>query len=355
VTPTGTTAVLEDAAFLDPNGTGQQRNRPALAQAFEVTDSNNDDFGEVFNVVVNHFKSKGRSGLDASDTNNPDVAQGDGQGFWNDTRADAADYLVNTWIPTDPTGSGDADYLIIGDLNAYKGEDPIQNITDAGYADLIEQFEGDDAYSFVFDGQLGYLDYALSNATLTPQVVDVAEWHINADEINLFDYNNAVREGNERDFEVEPNGNNLFEVNAFRTSDHDPVIIGLDLSSDNGNGAPFRLGLIDATTDTLIQVIDDGDEINTSAFTNGEVSLTLLESDSEDFFAGGESAQLILNNGVSQATENFVPYALFGDVNADFNGGSLPVGANTLTAEVFTENQLGGASVGTLEVDFTIV
>ena len=29
------------------------------------------------------------------------------------------------WLATDPTGSGDADFLIIGDLNSYDKEDPI--------------------------------------------------------------------------------------------------------------------------------------------------------------------------------------------------------------------------------------
>ena len=33
-------------------------------------------------------------------------------------------------------------------------------LEDAGYTDLLELFVGPDAYTYVFDGQLGYLDYA---------------------------------------------------------------------------------------------------------------------------------------------------------------------------------------------------
>ena len=64
-------------------------------------------------------------------------------------------------------------------------------------------FGGAGAYSYVFDGQLGYLDHALANASLTPQVTGVAEWHINADEIPLFDYNDDVKDTGEPTFEEE--------------------------------------------------------------------------------------------------------------------------------------------------------
>jgi uncharacterized protein len=240
--PKGDAAILDVAAFTDPNNYGQQQNRPAIAQNFEVIDPNNPDAGSSFNVVVNHLKSKGGGG----DAIGLDQDQNDGQGAFNDTRTKAADYLVNTWLPSDPTGQGDSDYLIIGDLNAYKGETPITTIKNAGYTDLVEKFGGNEAYSYVFDGQLGYLDHALANDSMESQVTGVAEWHINADEVPVFDYNDTIDDGaGEASFEAEPSGNDLYEPNAFRTSDHDPVIIGLDLAPD--------FNVIDGTTqrDTL--------------------------------------------------------------------------------------------------------
>ena len=86
----------------------------------------------MLTVAVNHLKSKGSSCASIGD---PDT--GDGQGNCNLTRTKAAQALVD-WLATDPTGSGDPDFLIIGDLNAYAMEDPITAIKAAGYTDLIE-------------------------------------------------------------------------------------------------------------------------------------------------------------------------------------------------------------------------
>ena len=68
------------------------------------------------------------------------------------------------WLAIDPTGSGDEDFLIIGDLNSYDKEDPIDALLAGGYTDLLAQYLGEYAYTYVFDGQLGYLDYALAES-----------------------------------------------------------------------------------------------------------------------------------------------------------------------------------------------
>ena len=122
--------------------------------------------------------------------------------------------------------------MIIGDLNAYKREDAIRRLLAAGYTDLIERFEGNDAYSFLFSSQIGYLDHALANDALLPQVTGVTEWHINADEIPLFDYNDDVMDAAEQFFEPRKSTvGPLYEPNALRSSDHDPVLLGLRLRS----------------------------------------------------------------------------------------------------------------------------
>ena len=127
VTPVGQTAVLNTAAFVN-GGDSAPRNRPALAQAFEENGT-----GERFVVSVNHLKSKG-SACAAPDT-------GDGQGNCAAVRTQAANLLAQ-WLATDPTGSGDPDVLIVGDLNSYAKEDPITALQDAGYTNLIEAFNG---------------------------------------------------------------------------------------------------------------------------------------------------------------------------------------------------------------------
>lgn len=220
-----TTAFIYKPAVVQPVGgylvdTDAIHDRPPLAVLFEVVDVANPSFGAQFYVVVNHFKSKGSAAGLPGDTD-----QGDGQANSNATRLAQANRLIlwvnSTLIPNDP------DVLIIGDLNSYKQEDPITTLEGAGYTDLIETFGGASAYSYLFDGQLGYLDHALANASLLPYVTGATEWHINADEVPLFDYNDTIADTGEAAFEREPNANPLYQVNPFRTSDHDPVLVGL--------------------------------------------------------------------------------------------------------------------------------
>ena len=215
VAPVGAHQILDstdDPRFIDT------KSRPALAQTFEDLSNN-----ARFTVVVNHLKSKGS---DCNDIGDPDV--GDGQGNCNGTRELAAQALVD-WIATDPTGSGDVDYIILGDLNSYAKEDPIDAIqagaddtlgTNDDYTNLIAQYVGTHAYSFVFDGQFGYLDHALSFSSLTPQVTGATEWHINADEPDLLDYDTSFKPAAQ---------DAIYEPNAYRSSDHDPVLVGLNL------------------------------------------------------------------------------------------------------------------------------
>jgi len=209
VSPVGAYAILDssvDPRFLD------DYNRPVLAQTFQDNTT-----GGIFTVAVNHLKSKGS---DCNDIGDPDL--GDGQGNCNLTRLAAAQALVD-WLATDPTGSGDGDFLIIGDLNSYDKEDPIDALVAGGYTDLIYNFLGEDAYSYVFDGQLGYLDHALANLDLLDEVTGVTVWHINADEPDLIDYDMSFKQDAQ---------DAIYAPDAYRSSDHDPVIVGLNVCDE---------------------------------------------------------------------------------------------------------------------------
>jgi predicted extracellular nuclease len=183
------------------------KNRQPLAQTFKHGDS-----GEVFTVVVNHFKSK-RCPKDKTSAN---ADQGDGQGCWNPNRTLAAKKLAK-WLATDPTGSNDQDMLIIGDLNAYAKEQPVTSLIKSGYQNMLEKYQGSHSYSFVYRGLAGYLDHALASPSMALKVVYVFDWHINADEMRLTDYN--------LDNKPLPQQKDLFRPDAFRSSDHDPLII----------------------------------------------------------------------------------------------------------------------------------
>lgn len=208
VTPEGDYAILDsnvDPRFLDT------RNRPVLIQTFKENATD-----EVVTVAVNHLKSKGSA---CDDIGDPDV--GDGQGNCNLTRLAAVEAMID-YLATDPTNSGSDRFLVIGDLNSYAMEDPIMALVDAGYADMLRQFYGDQAYSYVFDGQFGHLDHALASASLRPLVTGATSWHINADEPRVLDYNVEFKTAGQI---VE-----WFSPEPFRSSDHDPLIVGLDLT-----------------------------------------------------------------------------------------------------------------------------
>jgi hypothetical protein len=134
------------------------------------------------------------------------------------------------WL-ADETVFGQVDnVLIIGDLNAYDKEDPIDAIklgpddtpsTDDDYFDMIHEILGDDAYGYVFDGKVGYLDYALASTSIMDNILDVAIWHINADEPDIIDYDMSFKQDAQ---------DALYEPDKYRSSDHDPVIISLRLN-----------------------------------------------------------------------------------------------------------------------------
>jgi hypothetical protein len=191
IAPVGDAATLTDDLF----GT---RSRPPLAQSFRAGN------GPVFTVVANHFKSKG-----CGEAAGPEANQQDGQGCWNPTRTESARRL-HAWLRADPTRSGSDLAMIVGDLNAYAMEDPIRLLLDAGWRDA---FAGHDApYSYVFDGQAGRLDHALLSPALAARLAGAAEWHSNADEPAAHGYRERPQ-----------------ERGPWRSSDHDPLVIGLRL------------------------------------------------------------------------------------------------------------------------------
>ncbi|GAK49919.1 PKD domain containing protein [Candidatus Moduliflexus flocculans] len=207
VEPVGVTGILDASARPEFDSS---QNHPALAQTFREIAS-----GATLTIVVNHLKAKL-----CTDATGADTDQRDGQGCWNATRTNAAAALAS-WLAADPTQSGDPDALILGDLNAYAQEDPLRAMTTAGYTDLVAQFNGATAYSYMYEGASGTLDYALTNASLLPQVVGAAIWHINADEPKALDYNMENKTARQIA--------DLYRADPHRSSDHDPVVVGLKL------------------------------------------------------------------------------------------------------------------------------
>ncbi|MHB1241869.1 MAG: ExeM/NucH family extracellular endonuclease [Gaiellaceae bacterium] len=221
VAPLGDWKIL--TAAVDPRF-DDTRNRPALAQTFRHLGS-----GEALTVVVNHLKSKGSACAGDPDT-------GDGSGNCNVTRTLAAAALAD-WLATDPTGSGDPDFMIIGDLNSYTFESPIATLESKGYTNLVRKYGGLTAYSYVFQGESGYLDHALATASLEEQVTGATEWRINPDEPSALDYNTNFKSPNQVQ--------TLYDDGPYRSSDHDPVIVGVQLDVSYANLCALTRSYVD--------------------------------------------------------------------------------------------------------------
>ena len=202
VSPAGEVAMIRNDAF--------HVARTPVVQTFESKKG-----GKPFSIIVNHFKSKGASKANAANKN-----KGDGQGAYNAARREQA--LAICQYIDDLDGNDPSRVLVIGDLNAYQQEDPIDALRAKGLVDLHERFGGkpggDESslhYSYVYYAQSGSLDHAFATDALAKDVTGVATWHINADEPRFLDYNE------------EYNPKQLYEPNPYRSSDHDPVLIGI--------------------------------------------------------------------------------------------------------------------------------
>jgi predicted extracellular nuclease len=284
VVETGNAATISDFPF-------DQKNRQPLAQTFLEVDS-----GEEITVVVNHFKSKGSSCDSLTYDGIADTNQEDGQGNCNLTRLAAANELVD-WLETNPTGVEDDDRLIIGDLNAYNQEDPVQAIIAKGYTNLAETMLGSEAYSYVFSGESGSLDHALASTNLVEKVTGISDWHINADEPRVLDYN--------EEYQTEQQVIDWYAPDAFRASDHDPVIIEIDTSSARESYTnnsdiviPYK-----RTIESKIGVSSTGESLNISVTVDikhsyiGDLKLVLLAPNGQSFllrnYQGGSANDIM--------------------------------------------------------------
>ncbi|HHF3025612.1 TPA: ExeM/NucH family extracellular endonuclease [Vibrio diabolicus] len=217
--------------------------RHSLLQTFTVKET-----GEDLSVVVNHFKSKGSECIEEWIAGVEDSEPADLQGNCNNFRVSAAKVVGEALKDID------GDVLVMGDLNAYGKEDPLLTLTDyskekygrdiytAAYTTIgggelqvektkIEKgyglhnlntlLHGTDTFSYTYSGELGNLDHALASSSLAQKVVAIEDWHINSLESNLFEYSSKYT------------GDMPKYKDSFSASDHDPVIIAIDLPDDD--------------------------------------------------------------------------------------------------------------------------
>ena len=204
VSPVGEVSIVDDEAFSIA--------RTPIVQTFVSTQG-----GRPFTVIVNHFKSKGG----ASSANAANKDKGDGQAAYNAARRGQS-LAICDYIKQNHQNTEQSRVLVIGDLNAYQQEDPIDALRANGLVDLHDRVRRSASsesvgteYTFVYYAQSGSLDHAFATASLAADVTGVSIWHINADEPRFMDYN--------QEFNPEA----VYSADPYRSSDHDPVLIGI--------------------------------------------------------------------------------------------------------------------------------
>lgn len=273
--------------------------REPIAQTF-VKD------GDAFTVVANHFKSKGSPPEDE----NGDPIEGDpnndyGQGNWNVARVQQAESLAE-FAAELRTGPGGDDVVLMGDFNAYTQEDPIVALAEAGYGDLGEEFDPG-RYSYVFDALSGSLDHALATAALEDKVTGLTHWNINAVESSAYQYDGDPA---------------LYAPNPYRSSDHDPLVLGIDL-------AERCQGLVPTITGT------DGADVLKG--TNGRDVIMGLGGD--DVITGGNGDDVICGGAGTDR--------LSGENGDDVLSGGF--GDDTLSGANGEDRLIGGPGTDTLD------
>jgi 5'-nucleotidase len=190
--------------------------REPIAQAFTPVD------GDPFVVVANHFKSKS-----APDVTPVPAEPADGQGYFNAERVEQAQALAD-FVTELQTATGTDDVAILGDLNSYAMEDPIALLTDAGFVDLVPTLAAGQ-YTYTFDGEQGSLDHALATPSFAERVAGADVWDINADEWFGYQYYGSFPEVG----------------TVYRSSDHDPVVLGVNAAAGDGTVTIDLLGIND--------------------------------------------------------------------------------------------------------------
>jgi predicted extracellular nuclease len=194
VEPVGTSLIDDTEAF--------DNARDPLAQAFEPVGGGK---YSRFIVVVNHFKSKSSGPEDPN-----------GQGASNQARVAQAEELVR-FAERTKGALGAEKVFLSGYFNAYTREDPMQVLSDAGFAD-IGSLKSPGEHTYLYDGTVGSLDHVLGNRPAVASVTGAHVWNISSVEPVALEYSRHNY-----------NATDFYEPGPYRSSDHDPLVVGLDL------------------------------------------------------------------------------------------------------------------------------
>lgn len=249
--------------------------RPPAVQEFTPVEGE-----RSFTVLVNHFKSKGSTNEQCG---TPDPFGGN----CDDLRERQSAALLEL---VDDLGAEDA--MLLGDFNSYEQEAPIAALEAGGFTSSVADQPREDRSSYSFDGEFGSLDYVFVSASLLGALTGADIWQINSLEAVALDYNSF-------------NQPQLYAPGPFASSDHDPLVVGLELVEDVAEPVAPGYSLVEADGDVsgfgggLDLVGEAGDDL-VDAADNPAGGSYLLQSDGtvvgvDDAPLFGDVAGLALN------------------------------------------------------------
>lgn len=112
----------------------------------------------------------------------------------------------------------------------------------------------------------------------------------------------------------------------------------------------MSFALVNADTDETIGAIGDGDVLDLADFPSTGLSIIALTNEE-----GVGSVVFGFNGANTFNTENFAPYALDGDNQGDYFPVAFPLGANTVTATIYTASNAEGAVAGSQTINFEVI
>ncbi|MFS0726920.1 5'-nucleotidase C-terminal domain-containing protein [Paenibacillus sp. 1P07SE] len=223
---------------IDPTNPAFQSSRKPLAAQFEFN-------GEKVIAIVNHFNSKsGDQGPFGA--NQPPVLSSEAQ------RHQIA-AVVNGFVKDVVTANPDAKVVVMGDFNDFQFTETLSILKGGELMNLVDTLPINDRYSYTFDGNSQTLDHMLVSHNLeAASEFDIV--HINAD----------------------------FPVSRDRASDHDPMLVQVDLHAESQPGGAFELRVLH-TNDTHAR-LDSAPRRLTAIADNRTANTILL--DAGDVFSG---------------------------------------------------------------------
>jgi predicted extracellular nuclease/Ca2+-binding RTX toxin-like protein len=185
--------------------------RPPLVATFRFNDQD-------VTVINNHFSSKGGSAPIFGVEQPFEARQEDPTVNGSLDQRQAQSAAVEMFVGDILAANADANVVGLGDFNEFEFISPLTGLDSSGLTNLTKMLEEDERYSFIFQGNSQSLDHVLvSDALLgsagddTLAEVDIV--HVNAEFVDTDE----------------------------RASDHDPIVVGLELTSTEPEFFTFQL------------------------------------------------------------------------------------------------------------------